>query len=121
MHFNDGERPHMGMKTHARSSWQTLFVLTLMPEEVCHYLAKFVWSLNSGSFGITACIVDLGISRRKSYQKLTCYVTSYYSTTFEFRTFFRTTHSFTVVCERIASLKTEWLGTEFEASVTKGL
>lgn len=69
MHFNDGERPHMGMKTHARSSWQTLFVLTLMPEEVCHYLAKFVWSLNGGSFGIMACIVDLGISRRKSYQK----------------------------------------------------
>lgn len=57
MHLNDGERPHMGMKTHARSSRHTLFVLTLMPEEVCHYLAKFVWSLNGGSFGIT-CIVE---------------------------------------------------------------
>lgn len=56
-------------------------------------------------------------SGRKNYHKLTCYVTPYYSTTLEFSKFFRTTHSFTVVCERIATLKTEWLGTEFAIGI----
>ena len=72
----------------------------------CHFVEELLWFLNGSTYAIIPLTVDRGIYiEGKKCHKLTglAMVTSYYSTTLEFRELFRTTHSFT-------NVSTAWLG-----------